>query len=135
MLPLGCRLIALVVGSLVSIRFKSMFLVVIRRVFASIEVSGVPMSAATADKAVIARELAASLALNRGLIEDFNLTWRDDAGRGLMHHAVMRNDVKLVQDMIIAGVSVLEKDRVGWSVRSTNEYFELVVQRFLSGSG
>lgn len=70
------------------------------------------MSSGTTDKASIARELASSLALNRGLFEDFNLTWKDDAGRGLIHHAVMRNDAELVQDMLVAGLSVLEKDRV-----------------------
>lgn len=82
------------------------------------------MSHASSDKSIIQREMAASLALNRGLIEDFNLTWKDDAGRGLMHHAALRNDVKLVEDMIISGLSVHDKDRVrhracelGWCLR------------------
>lgn len=70
------------------------------------------MSTASADKSIVARELAASIALNRGLLEDFNPTWRDDAGRNLLHHAVLRNDAELVQDMLIAGVSVFEADRV-----------------------
>lgn len=53
------------------------------------------------------------MALNRGLFEDFNVTWTDRRGRSLLHHAVLRCDYRLVQDMLIAGTSVFCKDRVG----------------------
>lgn len=66
-----------------------------------------------ASKALIAKEMASSLAMNRGMFEDFNVTWQDRRGRTLLHHAVLRNDVVLVQDMLIAGTSVFTKDRVG----------------------
>jgi hypothetical protein len=65
-----------------------------------------------ASKALIAKEMASSLALNRGLFEDFNVTWTDRRGRSLLHHAVLRCDYRLVQDMLIAGTSVFCKDRV-----------------------
>ena len=62
--------------------------------------------------------MASSLAMNRGMFEDFNVTWQDRRGRTLLHHAVLRNDIELVKDMLIAGTSVFTKDRVRRRVRA-----------------
>ena len=62
--------------------------------------------------------MASSLAMNRGMFEDFNVTWQDRRGRTLLHHAVLRNDIELVKDMLIAGTSVFTKDRVRRPVRA-----------------